>query len=30
VTGTFYGLIPASQNVAPGSYSDVITVTVTY
>jgi spore coat protein U-like protein len=29
-TGTFYGLIPASQDVAPGSYSDVITVTVTY
>jgi spore coat protein U-like protein len=30
VTETFYGLIPASQDVAPGSYSDVITVTVTY
>ena len=29
-TGTFYGLIPASQDVAPGSYSDVITVTLTY
>ena len=29
-TGTMYGLIPASQDVAPGSYSDVITVTVTY
>lgn len=29
-TGTFYGLIAASQDVAPGSYSDVITVTVTY
>ena len=29
-TGTFYGRIPASQDVAPGSYSDVITVTVTY
>jgi spore coat protein U-like protein len=29
-TGTFYGLIPAAQDVAPGSYSDVITVTVTY
>jgi spore coat protein U-like protein len=29
-TGTLYGLIPASQDVAPGSYSDVITVTVTY
>jgi spore coat protein U-like protein len=30
VTETFYGLIPASQDVAPGSYSDIITVTVTY
>jgi spore coat protein U-like protein len=29
-TGTFYGLIPASQDVVPGAYSDVITVTVTY
>jgi spore coat protein U-like protein len=29
-TGTFFGLIPASQDVAPGGYSDVITVTVTY
>jgi spore coat protein U-like protein len=29
-TGTFYGLIPATQDVAPGAYSDVITVTVTY
>ena len=29
-TGTMYGLIPASQDVSPGSYSDVITVTVTY
>jgi spore coat protein U-like protein len=29
-TGTFYGRIPASQDVAPGSYADVITVTVTY
>ncbi|HEY0801580.1 MAG TPA: spore coat protein U domain-containing protein [Steroidobacteraceae bacterium] len=29
-TGTMYGLIPALQNAAPGSYSDVITVTVTY
>ena len=29
-TGTLYGLIPASQNVVPGAYSDVITVTVTY
>ncbi len=30
VTWTLYGLIPASQNVLPGSYSDLITVTVTY
>jgi spore coat protein U-like protein len=30
MTETFYGLIPASQDVSPGSYSDVITVTVTY
>jgi spore coat protein U-like protein len=29
-TGTFYGRIPPSQDVAPGSYTDVITVTVTY
>ena len=29
-TGTLYGLIPASQDVAPGAYSDIITVTVTY
>jgi spore coat protein U domain-containing protein, fimbrial subunit CupE1/2/3/6 len=29
-TGTFYGLIPAAQDVAPGAYSDVIIVTVTY
>jgi spore coat protein U-like protein len=29
-TGTFYGLAPAGQDVAPGSYSDVITVTVSY
>jgi spore coat protein U-like protein len=29
-TGTMYGRIPALQDVAPGSYSDVITVTVTY
>lgn len=26
----YYGLAPASQNVSPGSYSDTITVTVTY
>jgi spore coat protein U-like protein len=29
-TGTMYGLLPASQDVVPGGYSDVITVTVTY
>jgi len=29
-TETFFGLIPASQNAAPGSYHDQITVTVTY
>jgi spore coat protein U-like protein len=29
-TGTLYGLIPAAQDAAPGSYNDVITVTVTY
>jgi len=29
-TGTMYGLIPASQDVVPGGYADMITVTVTY
>jgi spore coat protein U-like protein len=29
-TGTMYGLIPTTQDIAPGSYSDLITVTVTY
>jgi spore coat protein U-like protein len=29
-TGTMYGLIPASQDVAPGSYSDIVTVTASY
>jgi len=29
-TGTLYGLIPARQDVAPGTYTDVIVVTVTY
>jgi spore coat protein U-like protein len=29
-TGTMYGFIPASQDVAAGSYADVITVTVSY
>jgi spore coat protein U-like protein len=29
-TGTFFGLAPAGQDVAPGSYADVITVTVNY
>jgi spore coat protein U-like protein len=30
VTGTMYGRIPASQDVAPGVYADSIVVTVTY
>lgn len=29
-TGTMYGYVPARQNPNPGSYVDVITVTVTY
>lgn len=29
-TGTMYGLVPAQQDVAPGSYVDTILVTVTY
>jgi spore coat protein U-like protein len=29
-TGTMYGRIPASQDVAPGVYADTIVVTVTY
>jgi len=29
-TGTMYGYIPPAQDVAPGGYADVITVTVTY
>lgn len=29
-TGTLYGLIPARQNVTPGTYTDVILVTVTF
>lgn len=29
-TGTIYGRIPAGQNVAPGSYSDTIVVTITF
>jgi spore coat protein U-like protein len=29
-TGVIYGRIPALQNPAPGSYSDTITVTITY
>jgi spore coat protein U-like protein len=29
-TGTMYGYIPPGQDVAAGSYSDVVTVTVTY
>jgi spore coat protein U-like protein len=28
--GTIYGRIPAGQNVAPGSYSDTIVVTITF
>jgi spore coat protein U-like protein len=27
---TLYGLVPAGQYVAPGSYTDTITATVTY
>jgi spore coat protein U-like protein len=30
VTGNMYGYLPPSQDVAPGSYSDTIVVTVTY
>ncbi len=30
INSTIYGRIPAGQDVAPGSYSDVITLTVTY
>jgi spore coat protein U-like protein len=30
VTGTMYGMIPALQDVAPGSYLDTVLVTVTY
>jgi len=29
-SGTMYGYIPPLQNAVPGTYSDVITVTVTY
>ncbi len=29
-TKTMYGLVPALQDVAPGSYTDTLTVTVTY
>lgn len=29
-TGTMYGFIPAQQDVAAGSYADIVTVTVTY
>ena len=29
-SGTLYGRVPAGQDVAPGVYSDTITVTVTY
>jgi spore coat protein U-like protein len=30
VNGTMYGLIPAAQNAAPGSYTDTLVVTVVY
>lgn len=30
LAGAFYGQIPASQDVAPGSYLDTIVLTVTY
>jgi spore coat protein U-like protein len=29
-SGTMYGYVPPLQNAVPGTYSDVITVTVTY
>ena len=29
-TGTIYGRIPAGQNVAPGTYTDTIVVTITF
>ena len=29
-TGTMYGLVPASQDVTPGTYADTIVVTVSY
>jgi spore coat protein U-like protein len=29
-SGTMYGYIPPLQNAVPGTYSDIITVTVTY
>ncbi|HUX72537.1 MAG TPA: spore coat U domain-containing protein [Steroidobacteraceae bacterium] len=29
-SGTMYGYVPAAQNVAAGSYTDMITVTVSY
>ncbi len=29
-TGTLYGFMPPAQNVAPGTYTDSIVVTVTY
>lgn len=30
VSATVYGLLPASQDVAPGNYTDTMTVTVNY
>jgi spore coat protein U-like protein len=29
-TGTIYGKIPAGQNVAPGTYTDTLVVTITF
>lgn len=30
VSGTIYGRIPAGQNVAPGTYTDTLVVTITF
>jgi spore coat protein U-like protein len=30
VSGTIYGQIPAGQNVAPGTYTDTLVVTITF
>lgn len=29
-SGTVYGLLPAQQNVSPGTYNDVVMITLTY